>query len=137
MLSDLSKAVGLAMKAQKALKDSESNLEIASLVERLLSAHQAASELYEENKRLEERIRRFEDFEAESNDYHRDHLENGAAVYRHDDYADGPEERNRYCCACFENQKIATLQPVVEFNAVACADGHTIPVPVDTGGLYL
>ena len=37
--------------------------------------------------------------------YYRDHLENGAAVYRNSDYIDDPEERNRFCCACFENQK--------------------------------
>ena len=132
MLTELGTVVKLAREAHKAVQDADIKLQVANLVDRLLEVQISASGLFEENVRLKETIGRFENFEVESDNYYRDHLSNGAAVYRNSDYIDDPEERNRYCCACFENQKIATLQPVVRVNAIACADGHTIPIPVDT-----
>ena len=135
MLTEIGAAIKLAIEAQKGLQDSDIKLKVASLVDRLLEVQISASELFEENVCLKDAMARFENFETEREDYYRDHLTNGATVYRHNDYSGDPEETNRYCCACFENQKIATLQPVVKVNAVACADGHTIRIPVDTRGL--
>ena len=132
MFSEIGAAVTLAKEAHRAIQDADIKLQVANLVDRLMEVQLSAAELFEENVRLKETIGRFENFEAESDNYYRDHLSNGAAVYRHSDYTNDPEERNRYCCACFENQKIATLQPVVRVNAIACADNHTIPIPVDT-----
>ena len=97
-----------------AVSEVSAKLMAANTVASIAQEKQAA--LSTEINILEQEIMRLKNWEAERNKYKRREISRGVFAYVESEFVGNMESAHKFCCTCFENTIISTLQSVHAHN---------------------